>query len=111
MALPDWVTYAGLLAGGGGVTGAAIALARLGPERRKLTGEAQALKESSAHTLAATLAERLDRALERIDKLEENEDRQRVLLGKHHDWDMLVVRHVRELGVTVPDPPPLFLAG
>lgn len=109
MAIPDWVTYAGLLAGGGGITGAALSVLKIGPERRKLAGEAQALKESSAITFATNLAERLDKALERIDALEDNEDRQRVMLAKHHDWDMKVVQKLRELEVAIPDPPPLFL--
>lgn len=109
MALPEWAGWAGIILGGGGLGGAGAAILKFKPERQKLKAEASVMLAASSMEMATKLSERLDKALTRIDKLEENEDIQREQLHKHSEWDRLVAHQLREKGVDVPSPPPLFV--
>lgn len=108
MALNEWLAIGGYLVGGGGLLGGGVAAFKLRPERAKLRAEASTLLTTQSIQMSAALAERLDRALARIDKLEANEDAQRDLLAAHHDWDREVMHELRSRQIPISDPPPLF---
>lgn len=109
MALPDWITIGGIILGGGGLGGAGVALARFRPERDKLKAEAATILTASSLEMSTKLSERLDKALARIDKLEDNEDLWREQLYRHAEWDRQMAAELRKHEVDVPPPPALFL--
>lgn len=109
MSLPDWLAWAGALTGGAGLLGGGVAIAKIGPDRQKLRAEAATILTTSSMEMSTKLSERLDRALARIDKLEDNEDLWREQLYRHAEWDRQMAAELRERGVDVPPPPNLFL--
>lgn len=110
MALPEWVGVVGASLGGGGLIGGTLAALRFKTEKRKLEADAAQVLTASSVDYAVKLNERLDKLADKVDRMEDEQDRQRELLQVHHEWDLIVVGTVRELGGTVPNPPPLFLA-
>lgn len=62
-----------------------------------------------ANERANVVSARLDDALRRIDSLEDRENRRDNLARQHLRWDWSRVRELADLGVTVVDPPPLFI--
>lgn len=109
MSLPDWLAWAGALTGGAGLLGGGVAIAKIGPDRAKLRAEAATILTASSMEMSTKLSDRLDRAMARIDRLEDNEDIQREMLHRHAEWDRLMAAELRARGVDVPPPPNLFL--
>jgi hypothetical protein len=64
---------------------------------------------SKANERADNMAIRLDNAFERINALEDRENRRDELARQHLRWDWKRVRDLADLGIHVEDPPPLFL--
>ena len=77
--------------------------------RRKTKADAHSIVVTDATTFGNMMLQRAERAEQRIDALEDRENRRDQLARQHLRWDWRQVRSLADLGVTVEDPPPLFL--
>jgi hypothetical protein len=77
--------------------------------KRKTKVESHAIVVTDATTFGTTMLQRAERAEARIDALEDRENRRDELARQHLRWDWRQVRNLADLGITVDDPPPLFL--
>lgn len=77
--------------------------------KRKTRVESHAIIVTDATTFGTTMLQRAERAEARIDALELRELKRDELARQHLRWDWRQVRSLADLGITVDDPPPLFL--
>ena len=76
---------------------------------RKRKADTHAVVVTNATDFAASVNARYDAVLRRLDEMEDRENRRDDLARAHLRWDWGRVRQLADLGVEVPDPPPLFL--
>lgn len=77
--------------------------------RRKTKADAHSIVVTDATTFGNMMLQRAERAEARIDALEDRENRRDNLARQHLRWDWRRVRDLADLGISVEDPPPLFL--
>lgn len=77
--------------------------------RRRSKADVHSIVVTDATTFGNMMLARAERAEARIDALEDRENRRDNLARQHLRWDWGRVRELADLGVTVSDPPPLFL--
>jgi hypothetical protein len=99
----DWTTVLGV---GGPLAGLLVG-GLFG--RRKTKADAHSIVITDATTFGKMMLERAERAEGRIDALEDRENKRDELARQHLRWDWRQVRSLADLGITVEDPPPLFL--
>lgn len=115
MSAPDWVAWAGAVAGSGGVGGWVYQLARARSEARKTNADTVQVITDASGKVVENLSKQLDKMQARIDLLEQKlgdqemrEERQERRLIVHESWDRKVAQKLRDLGEDIPDPPPLY---
>lgn len=115
MSAPDWVTWAGVVAGGGGVGGWIYQLARARTDSRKTRADTVQVITDASGKVVENLSKQLDKMQARIDLLdakleaqEVREEQQERRLITHEQWDRMVAERLRDLGEPIPDPPPLY---
>ena len=115
MSAPDWVTWAGVIAGSGGVGGWIYQLANAKSQTRKTKADTVQVITDASGKVVENLSRQLDKMQARIDLLEkkldereEREEQQERRLIIHEQWDRKVAERLRDLGEPIPDPPPLY---
>lgn len=99
----DWVTVLNV---GGPVAGLVVG-GLFG--RRKTKADSHSVVVTDATTFGTMMLQRAEKAEARIDALEDRENRRDELARQHLRWDWQQVRSLFDLGITVEEPPPLFL--
>lgn len=77
--------------------------------RRKTKADSHSIVVTDATTFGTMMLQRAERAEQRIDALEERENRRDDLARAHLRWDWRQIRALADHGIEVENPPPLFL--
>lgn len=77
--------------------------------RRKTKADAHSIVVTDATTFGNMMLLRAERAEQRIDALEDRENKRDKLARDHLRWDWRQIRALADHGIEVEDPPPLFL--
>lgn len=77
--------------------------------RRKTKADAHSIVVTDATTFGNMMLQRAERAEQRIDALEDRENKRDALARLHLRWDWRQIRTLADHGIEVEDPPPLFL--
>lgn len=115
MSIPAWAQILGYVFGTGGLLGGGALAYKARPEAQKIKAEAAQVLNASAIAIVQGVEKELEALRAKVEKLEEREeerDRRDVeqdrRLRRHERWDMDMVRQLRDKGIDVPDPPPLY---
>ena len=106
----QWAEMPGALAGGGVLAEATRALFGRRSQRVVNVSKLEALATSIAEKATASADKRVADVEREVALLKDRDVRRRVAMAAHGQWDEQLVAQLRELGVTVPPPPPLEVA-
>lgn len=108
-AFPLWLAaLIAVLAAVGGV-GGIVALLNLPKTRQKMDAEAAEVLTGAAVAIVQPLKTQVESLTARVLRMERRERQHLLLLANHATWDELAVACLREVGMEIPNPPPLYL--